>query len=350
LKTDATSAKFDMKRAKRGVERVLEICERPGRVLILMQDNPDPDAIASAAAVRELVASHLHKRALIGYGGICGRAENRAMMTTLHIEAHRVTPSDVLCAKTVCLVDCQPYTGNNALHTARAAEIVIDHHLLPRPAVWTAEFADVRPEYGATSTILYEYLRAACVDISENLATALFYGVQSDTQDLGRQAASPDICAFQDLFLLANKKKLARIRRAAVPPRYFAALQGGLTHCVVAGKTVISYIPEHGTPDMMAEVADLMLRLSGTRVSVCYGLYGDVIHISVRGYDARSNVGRRLKRAVRGLGTGGGHRSMAGGQVPTLGTAERRLALVRERLLRVFAAGNEPHPLLDLAD
>jgi len=201
-------------------------------------------------------------------------------------------------------------------------------------------------DYGATSTILYEYLLDAGVKVNPDLAAALFYGVQSDTQDLGREACPADIAAFQQLILLADNKKLARIRRAPVGPDYFEALGGSLDNCVIAGSCVISHIRTHGTPDMMAEVADLMLRLDGARVSVCYGLSGDVIYLSARGHDARSNVARRMKRLVSRLGTGGGHRTMAGGQVPAVGEPERRLALVRERILRVFAPGKEPRPLL----
>ena len=313
-----------------------------------MQNNPDPDALASAAAMRDLIAARLKKRVLIGYGGVCGRAENRSMMDVLRIDARRITPADVHKAGTVCLVDCQPHSGNTLLFTARPAEIVVDHHLLPRGAAWLAEFVDVRPEYGATSTILYEYLLASGVRISPNLATALFYGIQSDTQELGREAGSPDIAAFQELFLLADKKKLARIRRAPVPAEYFQVLSETLSDCLVAGTTVISRVHEHATPDMIAEIADLMLRLKDARTSVCYGLCGNVIHLSARRKDARSNVCRRMKRVVSRLGTGGGHRTMAGGQIPAGDNPERRLEVVRQRILKVFASSKEPKRLVPL--
>jgi len=339
-----------LERARANVAQVLDICRRPGRRLVLMQDNPDPDALASAAAMRDLVYTHLKKRVAIGYGGISGRAENRAMMDVLHIDAKRMTPSQLDNYKTICLVDTQPRSGNNILHASRPAEIVIDHHLLPKRNPWLAEFSDVRPGYGAASTILYEYLVAGGVKIGPRLATALFYGIQSDTQDLGREACPADVRAYRDLFLVADKKMLARIHHAPIPMDYFKTLADSLANCVVAGATVVGYVPSCVNADMISDVADRLMRLEGMRTAVCYGVCGDTIHLSARAADARGNTAQRVKRVVRRLGTGGGHRAMAGGQIPLEGDREKRLALVRERILKAFAPHKEPVPLNQRGD
>ena len=331
------------------VDEVLGIFRRRGRILVLMQNNPDPDALASAAALRDLAYVRLKKRITIGYGGRCGRAENRAMMEELRIDAKRLTPSQLQNYKTVCLVDTQPLAGNNILIASRHPEIVIDHHLLAKKKRWIAEFSDVRPDYGATSTILHEYLLAAGVELSPKLATALFYGIQSDTQDLGREASAADVRAYRDLFIVADKKKLARIHRAPVPIEYFTMLADSLATCVVAGTTVISYIPSCRNPDMLAEVADLLMRLKGMRAAVCYGVCDDRIYLSARAIDARGNTARRMKRVVSRLGTGGGHHAMAGGQIPLEGDPEKRLALVHERILKAFAPNKQPVPLAPTA-
>src|SRR5690606_8263828 len=144
------------------------------------------------------------------------------------IEARRLQTEDLDAFDTLCLIDTQPQSGNNLLTNARSAQIVIDHHLIPAGRHWKAEVTDVRPHYGATSTILYEYLIAARATIAEDLATALFYGIQSDTQDLGREAGPADVAAFQALFQRADKKMLARIRHAPLPPAYFRMLHAGL--------------------------------------------------------------------------------------------------------------------------
>ncbi len=330
---------------ERGLEKLLAICARPGRILILMQDHPDPDALACAKALRKIVTVRLGKRPIIAYGGSCGRAENRVMMKVLRIGARRISPDQLDHYTTLCLVDTQPRSGNNILFPSRIPEIVIDHHNLPRKPDWTAEFCDVRPDYGACSTLLYEYLRASGVKANPNLYTALFYGIQSDTQDLSREASPADIRAYQELFMLADKRKLAEIRRAPVSASYFQSLKDSLSNCVVAGKTVISHIPACRSAETVAEVAELLLRLEGIRSTVCYGLCGDLIHLSARALDARGHVDVRMKKVVNRIGKGGGHNAMAGGQVPAGINPTAQLALVRERILEVFAPHSEPCPL-----
>jgi nanoRNase/pAp phosphatase (c-di-AMP/oligoRNAs hydrolase) len=337
---------YDMKRAQEALDEILGVCRRNGRILVLTQNNPDPDALASAAAFKELISERLHKRVEIGYGGVCGRAENRAMIDILRIGAKQMTTERIAGFNTVCLVDTQPGAGNNVIAADQPVDIIIDHHPLRRRPRNHARFRDIRDNYGATATILYEYLLAAELNVTGNLATALFYGIQSDTQDLGREAGPADVSAFQELFQAADKKKLSRIRRAPVPPSYFHMLYQSIETCEIVARTAVSMIRFCSAPDMIAEVADLMSRLRGVRSSVCYGLCQGRIYISVRTADARCNAGHRMKRVVRRLGTGGGHRTMAGGQVLFEGDPERRLALVRARILEVFAPRATPTALI----
>jgi nanoRNase/pAp phosphatase (c-di-AMP/oligoRNAs hydrolase) len=328
------------------VAAIAAICRRPGRILILMQDQPDPDALACAKALRKLIQHTTRKRAVIGYGGVCGRAENKAMMKVLRIDARHITSGNIDDFKTICLVDTQPGSGNNLLGKSRSAQIVIDHHNLPKRRPWHAEYADVRPDYGACSTILYEYLQAEDVKMNSNLTTALFYGIQSDTQDLGREASPDGVRAYQELFQIANKKKLAQIRRAPVPPDYFQAIEASLSNCEVAGNAIITRVPRCESPEILAEVAELLLRLDGVRCAIAYGLCDGVIYLSARAPDSRGHVDRRIKRIVFRIGTGGGHSAMAGGQIPANGNPESKLELVRKRILHVLAPNKTVQPLI----
>lgn len=329
------------------LEALLKACDRKGRILILTQNNPDPDAIGSAAALREIISKRLHKRASIRYGGVCGRAENRAMMHVLHIDAKPLSAADIKKFKIVCLVDTQPLSGNNVLPDSRQADVVIDHHLLPKKVHWNAAYSDVRPDYGAAATMVYEYVRAAKLKLDARLATALFYGIQSDTQDLGREASAADVEAFQELFFLADKKKLAQIRRAPVPPDYFHQLHDALQRCIVAGSAVITSLEGDNDTDVYAEIADMLLRLEHSRTSVSFGRSGESIYISARSVDGRSNTADRMRRVVKGIGAGGGHRTMAGGQVPCDGDDfDERIAEVHKRVVRHFARNADARPLL----
>ena len=350
MQEDASSTtantKLDLELSAHNANKLLECCRQKGKILVLMQDNPDPDAIASAAAVRDLVYKFVRKRVTIGYGGMVGRAENRAVLRELKIDIKRISPERLTTYQILILVDTQPRSGNNALFTQRNADIVIDHHIPSGKPAPVLAFRDIRPNYGATSTILFEYFKALGLRPSPYLATALYYGILTDTMELGRETCSADIQAFQELVASIDRRKLAHIRRAPLSPFYFQMLYDSLSNAIQAGKTVITRIHSCDNPDMLAEVAEMMLRLEGVRSSVCYGAYKGTIHISARTADARGNAATRMKRVVKRIGTGGGHRSMAGGQVPVSGDLEKRLQLVHARLLQYFAKSQECIPLL----
>ena len=168
------------------------------RVLILPHNDPDPDAIASAVALRHLLAQRLGVEVNIAYKGIIGRAENKALVRYLGYPLRRLTGSDLRQPLPIALVDTQPGAGNNALPSKSTATIVIDHHPWPEVTA-AARFVDVRSDVGATSTILTEYLQAAGIEPSPPLATALFYGIKTDTMGLGRGASPADTAMVPDL-------------------------------------------------------------------------------------------------------------------------------------------------------
>jgi len=325
---------------------LLHACDRRGRTVILLQDHPDPDALACAAVLREILYARLGKRCAIGYGGMCGRAENRAMIDVLKIPARHMSREEAARFDIVCLVDAQPGFGNNIVPAGRRVDVVIDHHLAPKRCQWHAAYADIRPQYGAATTILYEYLLAAALPIGRNLATAMFYGVQSDTQDLGRESGPADVRAYQELFFRADKRKLARIQRAPLPKDYFRMFADSLQTCEVAGTAIVSFIPHCLNRDMIAEVSDRLLRLTGITAAVCYGVCDGRVYLSARTTSPRGNAAGRMQKILRGIGDGGGHLTMAGGQAALDEHGERRLALIRTRIFDAFAPHHTPKPLL----
>ena len=168
------------------LNQLLRAIEGPAPLVILPHDNPDPDAMASAAALRFIVKqAHKEKEVIIALGGIVGRAENRAMLRYLHIKLVPVGEIDFSLNPQVALVDTQPGRINNSLPENFTPTIVIDHHPAYGPYD-SVPFLDLREGYGATSTILTEYLEETHLDVESKIATALFYGINAETQDLGR--------------------------------------------------------------------------------------------------------------------------------------------------------------------
>jgi nanoRNase/pAp phosphatase (c-di-AMP/oligoRNAs hydrolase) len=239
------------------------------------------------------------------------------------------------------LVDTQPGTGNNPLSVEVLPDIVIDHHPIRR-ATRKVTFTDVRSNYGATSTILWEYLSEAQIAPNLRLATALLYGIRSDTQDLGRESSKADVEAMEALYPLANKRMLSQIQRGRVPSAYYQMLATALANTTIYGTFAISDLREVENPDMIGEVADLLLRHEKVNWTLCYGVHAGRMLLSLRTQDTQHDAGEVMRRIVYRIGTGGGHASMAGGQISLRpqGDGEpdraRLKRLIRERLVRAI--------------
>jgi nanoRNase/pAp phosphatase (c-di-AMP/oligoRNAs hydrolase) len=300
---------------KQKLRKLRKVMEGMRTLLIVMQDNPDPDAIASAMALREIGNRSFGIRTTLSYGGRIGRAENRELVHYVGLRLHEFAEVKPANYDLVALVDTQPGTGNNPLPPDSLVDIVIDHHPM-RDGTRQAAFTDVRSQYGATSTILWEYLCAADIVPNIPLATALLYGILSDTQDLGRKSGGSDIKAVEALYPLANKRMLGQIQRGRVPTEYYQMLGTALSNARLYGYCAISALGQVDNPDMIGEVADLLLRHEDVRWSMCYGFHGGKALISLRTQDPVRKAEDIICRIVDGLGTGGGHPTMAGGQIP----------------------------------
>ncbi len=323
---------------------LLQAVEGPAALVVLPHDNPDPDALASAATIKYLVRILLEKDAVIALGGIVGRAENRAMLTYLNIDLTPVGEIDLAGDVQVVLVDTQPGRANNSLPPGIVPTAVIDHH----PAYGQypgVRHLDLREEYGATSTILTEYLRDSHLEIESKIATALFYGIAAETQDLGRESTPADIAAAHLLYPYANKRRLAKIENARVPRVYFRAFHEAIEHAAIYGRVVVSILPRVQYPDMVAEVADFLLRLDEAEWACAIGAFDHYLHVSLRTTDREANAGEVLQR-VLGSHSAGGHDLIAGGRVRVEGPGATAVAVaadgVRERLLTVLGAAGVP--------
>lgn len=324
-----------------------QVLQRPGPLVILPHDNPDPDAMASAAALRHLAKELADRDAVIALGGIVGRAENRAMLTYLNIKLVPVSEIAFDHTVQVALVDTQPGRPNNSLPDGFVPTIVIDHH----PAYGDyahVPYVDLREEYGATSTILTEYLREAKIEIESKLATALFYGIAAETQDLGREATPADIEASHFLYPATNKRRLAKIENARVPQAYFRVFRDAIDKATLHGRCVVSTLGEVQYPDMVAEVADFLLRLDKVDWAAAIATYNGCLHCSIRTTDRDANAGELLRR-VLGSKSAGGHEMIAGGRIPVgddPAVREQAAAQVRGRLLAELGIDAPGEPLV----
>jgi nanoRNase/pAp phosphatase (c-di-AMP/oligoRNAs hydrolase) len=303
------------KKTRSKFPQLTELLEGKSSLLIVMQDNPDPDSIAAAMALRRLANALASLKCSITHGGTVGRGENRALVNYLNLNTLQCSQVKFEQYDLTAIVDTQPETGNNCLPKEIKPQIVFDHHPFKK-TTRLCEFYDVRREYGATSTILLEYLQQAALTPDVPLATAMLYAIRSDTQDLGREATKADITAIESLYPIANKRMLSAIQRGSVPREYFRMLSEALQNAGVYEKSIITHIGQVNNPDMIGEVADLFLREDNTEWTMCTGFFEEKLLVSIRTSQEKNRADKVIKSVVARKGTGGGHLTYAGGQLP----------------------------------
>ena len=282
--------------------------------LIYTHDNPDPDSIAAAWGLARLFRHELDIPSTIAHGGIVGRAQNRAMIDTLRIKMVGTDGLDTDAFDLIALVDSQPETGNNSLPLGHRIDVVIDHHPL-RPACGRAPWGDVREELGATSTIILEYLHARHVPIDPALATAFFFALRTETRDLGREATEKERRAYLSLVSAVDHGLLYRMTHPKVPRAHFAALDRALRSAEVFGNIVAVNLGRLRYPDLVAEIADLLLSYEAAELVLCVGRYDDAVYLSLRTEPTRKRAGAIMRAIVGTSGAAGGHGTMAGARL-----------------------------------
>jgi len=313
--SDLTRERFD---------KLAQLVERSGggRWLVLTHDNPDPDALTSAVLLERLLRQGFHQKATAAYGGLIGRAENREMVRSLGFELRHVRYLDLSGYAHFALVDAQPQTGNTQLPKKTVPTLVFDHHPL-RKATQTSPFWDVRTEYGATATLIAEYLEMAGLKITRKEATALVYAIRTETQDFSREFTPADKARYDDLLPRTVKRALGKIQRARLPPSYYGTLHEALEGLETVDTLLLSHLGEVEQPDIVPELADLLLRMEGKTWCLVTGRFEDRVYLSIRTTNSRADAGRMMRRLVGRNGKGGGHGMIAGGWVKiTVGYAD----------------------------
>lgn len=314
-----------------------------GAIMIVVHDNPDPDSLASALALSHLFQEKLGTEPIIVFSGMIGRSENLVMAGVLEIPLMPLEIVDFSQINVICMLDTQPLTGNNSLDPALQVDIVIDHHPL-REASRNCRWVDVRANYGVTATILYEYLIALGIAIDAKLATAIFYAIKSDTQDLGREANLPDREAYLNLFSMVDMQLLYQITNPRQPIEYFSAIRKTLDHARIYGRGVVADMQRIVYPELVAEMADFLLKLEGVETVLTFGVYSNELVLSLRTTSQSMNAGELMKGLVEGVGVGGGHSFMAGGKISPLSADSAAFDIMvmklTERFLKALGVEN----------
>jgi len=320
----------------------------PGPALILTHHNPDPDALAAGTGLAYLLEKKWGIAAHKVFSGSVARAENVAMLKHLTPGWQAIDClEDAPAHRHLVLVDSQPGAGNNLLGEGPAPAAVFDHHEPFRPLSERAAYLDLRPEMGATATMVYQYLEAADLPIPHDLATALYYGIKTDTRGLSRGKAPGDEVAYLSLLVDVDRDLLLRVEHAARPAVFFKSLMEGLAAARVHKSAVVSVLGETHRSDFAAELADQLIALEGTRGVLCLGTHGGTLHLSVRTVRLGDDAGLLVQGLIAGLGNGGGRGTIGGGQVILNGQeAGPTAAVIVNRFLQLMGEGETAGVLL----
>jgi nanoRNase/pAp phosphatase (c-di-AMP/oligoRNAs hydrolase) len=315
--------------ALKRVDTLMDLARGKRQPLILMYGDPDPDAVGAAMGLAQ-IWRQAGTSPLIRYTGEAQRYQNKLLMSYLRNGIQHLGESERKEADLVAVVDAQPGFWRD--HPPRA-HVVIDHH--PRREDTAAPYVDLREGYGATSTILTEYLFDADIPVDRKLATALLYGIVTDTDDLKRNASSADIRAFDLLHTRADRHFIARLEKSQVPMSMLDYIAWGISHRVVYGEMVLIHFGRIPNPDVCVQMADMMLLTCGVTWVVCAGVVDGKLIAIFRGDGHRQDVGKRATLAFGKIGSAGGHRTMGRAEIP-LGdaTVSDSIELLVENLFR----------------
>ncbi|HUU38877.1 MAG TPA: DHH family phosphoesterase [Candidatus Desulfaltia sp.] len=296
------------------MESLFEVLRPDQPICLMVHNNPDPDALASAMGLQYLLKKKGFPAVRIYYDGFIGRAENKAMLSQLKISTHQISRVKLACRRQFVLLDCQPFAGNVTLPEKVMPLAVIDHHPL-RQKTKKVPFYDVRPGYGACSTIIYEYLVSEDVVIPTPVATALFHAIFSETQGLGREGSPADKKAYLELLPRISFKRLSKIQYPSLSRDFISNLLRVLTSGFYYKHLVGVILEELPYPDFVAEMADFLLRIKKMSWSICLGSYQGLLYVSIRSKNVQADTARLIKRAIPKSGTAGGHELIAGARV-----------------------------------
>jgi nanoRNase/pAp phosphatase (c-di-AMP/oligoRNAs hydrolase) len=288
---------------------LLKAFSRDDRVLILI--TADPDSIASAAALKRILwrkVAHVY----VASTNEVRRPDNRRLIEALGLKLPLVTTLDLSEYTRFAIVDSQP--SHIPLFQEVEFSVIIDHHpdsTMNGNGDYSRAFTDIRPEWGATASIMVNYLRAARIKPNKLLATALFYAIKTDTQNFVRQGELEDIEAFRWLFPLIHQPLLTEIEMAPIDRRSFDVVKRSLYDTVLKKQYAFVFVEKLDHPDTLVIVADFVMLVQGVSRAVICGVFDDRLIIVLRSAGLRANLGKLASDAFGEFGSAGGHKNMA---------------------------------------
>lgn len=301
---------LDIRKTK--LDKLLESITKK-HIYIQTHNFPDPDAISSAFGLQALLERE-GISSTICYQGKIDKYSTKNMMDRLGIE---IKPIGILDEMTeddeIILVDSQ--SGNANLQNMCGNTIIcIDHH--PSFGIVDYKFCDIRPRVGACASIIAGYYLANDIKMSRNVATALMYGIKVDTANLSRGVSNLDLNMFYSLYNICDMNLINSLETSTLQFEDLNAYANAIKSIKVYDNISFANTGNHCPEPLIASISDFMMLIAGVNLCVVYSIKVDGIKISVRSDNGSFDAGQLTSEALKEIGSGGGHPSMAGGFVP----------------------------------
>ncbi len=273
----------------------------------------DPDAMGSAMALRQIIRKR-GAHADIAHTNEVSRPDNLSMIRSLRIPMTRLTPTLPQRYTRFAMVDSQPHHCTDFPKTR--FDIILDHHPIPASGPPQAAYVEVRPDYGSCSTLLTEYLYNLRIRPGKLLATALLYGIKTDTGSFTRHFCDVDVKAFSYLSKLADHTHLRRIVSAEYHRKWLKYFTRAFTRTRYVGKHgLFAFLGRVENPDVLVVLADFFLRVHGLSWCCIAGLYQERLVAIMRADGTRSDMGARAAGWFGDVGSAGGHKMAARAEI-----------------------------------
>jgi len=291
------------------LKRLLELVSPDDTLAVLI--NADPDAMASALALKRIFWRKV-KKTLVFHINVIKRADNLALVNSLKIEQEHIRNLNRAEVTKFAIVDSQPH--HDKRFSRFQFDIIIDHH--PVAPGSEATFLDIQEDYGATSTIMTEYLRAAKIKPSPRLATALFHGIKTDTENFARPSLPNDIEAFRYLYPFANLNILKKVESSELTRKTLNSFRIAMENLNFFKDIAFIHMDRVSDPDILVLIADFFLKMAEATWCIVSGVYGQKLVVIFRNVGFRLDAGKMAQRLFGDFGAAGGHRSAARAEIP----------------------------------
>lgn len=319
-------------------KRLLKILAGKKNILVTTHQSPDPDAIASSHALCYLLAQKLKDASIsMSIKGKIGGGLNDAFTRHANLTLVPWDDDDLTNGKydATILLDTQPLFAYSPLPTSATPTAVIDHHR-SRSRNPKCPFCDIRSDVGATTSIVFSYFQELQVPIPRDLAAAMLFAIETDLAGAAGTPSELDNIALSNLFLIADTRKLYQMRYVDLPQMFYQIIHQGLGNAVFFGHAILSHLDTIDSLEKPAVMADVLLRFDQVQWSLVTAVSDNKLVLSLRTSDPRLSAAEMMRRLVRKIGEGGGHRTKAGGIIPLANATPTEIERIRNTVKRRY--------------